>query len=405
MRLLQILTALIVSGFLYMLVFEREELMAFAGANGNDGDTSEVATEEESTAIAVLAQRYTAQEIDSAVILRGQTEADRQVELRAETSGQVISEPLRKGAFVTKGTEMCRLDPGTRDASLAEARAGLAQAEAAHPEAEARVSEAQAVLHEAEINARAARELNKGGYASETRLASSESSVESAKAAVQAAQGGLATVAASIESARAGVAMAEKEIDRLTITAPFDGVLESDTAEIGSLMQTGSICGTVIQLDPIKVVGFVPETEVNRIQLGARAGARLTTGQEVTGKVVFLSRSADETTRTFRVEIEVANPELTIRDGQTAEVAIGAQGAMAHLLPQSALTLNDDGALGVRVVGAGNITRFMPVDVLRDTIKGVWVSGLPSESDVIVVGQEFVTDGVPINPSYREARK
>ncbi|MEC9196981.1 MAG: efflux RND transporter periplasmic adaptor subunit, partial [Pseudomonadota bacterium] len=206
-------------------------------------------------------------------------------------------------------------------------------------------------------------------------------------------------------SARAGVAMAEKEIDRLTITAPFDGVLESDTAEIGSLMQTGSICGTVIQLDPIKVVGFVPETEVNRIQLGARAGARLTTGQEVTGKVVFLSRSADETTRTFRVEIEVANPELTIRDGQTAEVAIGAQGAMAHLLPQSALTLNDDGALGVRVVGAGNITRFMPVDVLRDTIKGVWVSGLPSESDVIVVGQEFVTDGVPINPSYREASK
>ncbi len=76
---------------------------------------------------------------------------------------------------------------------------------------------------------------------------------------------------------------------------------------------------------------------------------------------------------------------------------------MAHLLPGSALTLNDSGTLGLRVLGAENTVRFVPVTLIRDTVKGVWVAGLPREADVIVVGQEFVTDGVIVNPTYTEA--
>ncbi|HAL77100.1 MAG TPA: efflux RND transporter periplasmic adaptor subunit, partial [Rhodobacteraceae bacterium] len=53
-----------------------------------------------------------------------------------------------------------------------------------------------------------------------------------------------------IESAEAGVAVAEQEIDKLTIKAPFDGLLETDSAELGSLMQPGALCATIIQLDP-----------------------------------------------------------------------------------------------------------------------------------------------------------
>ena len=46
--------------------------------------------------------------------------------------------------------------------------------------------------------------------------------------------------------------------------------------------------------------------------------------------------------------------------------------------------------------------RFVPVTMIRDTVKGVWVAGLPREADVIVVGQEFVTDGVIVDPTYTE---
>ena len=198
---------------------------------------------------------------------------------------------------------LCVLDPGTRESTVAEARARV-------PEAQARVSEARARLVEAEISDNAARRLGEDGFASETRVASARAGVESALAGVEAAEAG-------VEAARAGVAAAEKEFERLQIKAPFAGLLESDTAELGALMQPGATCATIFQLDPIKLVGFVPETDVDKVTVGAMAGARLATGREVRGEVTFLSRSADPTTRTFRVEVLVPNADLLIRDGHT----------------------------------------------------------------------------------------
>ena len=170
-------------------------------------------------------------------------------------------------------------------------------------------------------------------------------------------------------------------------------------------MQPGALCATVLQLDPIKLVGFVPETDVDRVEIGALAGARLAGGQDVQGRVKFLSRSADQTTRTFRVEIQVPNADLKIRDGQTAEIIVAANGASAHLLPQSALTLNDDGDLGVRTVDANNLAQFAKLTLLRDTADGVWVVGLPETANVITVGQEYVIDGVSVLPTYEEPKQ
>ncbi|MEL6643937.1 MAG: efflux RND transporter periplasmic adaptor subunit [Pseudomonadota bacterium] len=377
MRIVSVLTAIVVMVALYFLVLQRDTALEFAGATDAAAEVEAPAesADDAGQAISVVAQRSSAQVIDSAVIVRGRTEAARQVDVRSETTGLVISEPLRKGTSVEAGQLMCALDVGTRDVALAEAQA--------------RLGEAQARLADAEINQRAASRLSEDGFASETRVTAANAAVQSARAAVQ--------------SAEAGIAAAQKELERLEIHAPFSGLLESDTAEIGSLLQPGALCGTVIQLNPIKMVGFVPETEVDRVNLGAPAAARLASGREVLGNVTFLSRSADMNTRTFQVEVEVDNADLTIRDGQTAEIFIASDGAEAHLLPQSALTLNDAGRLGVRLVADDDTAAFAPVSVLRDTSEGIWVGGLEEDVAVIVIGQEFVTDGVPVAPTFQEA--
>lgn len=415
MRLIPFITAILVSASLYLIVFERDALLAFAKGNAaqtqdaeasnTDADTTQTVAQVSEDAVGVVVVQSKATQIDSAVVLRGQTRAIRQVEVRAETSATVVSEPKRKGAFVEAGDLLCQLDTGTRDATLAEMRAREIEAKSRVPEAEARLEEAQARLLEAQINNNAAQKLSEGGYASETRRVATEAAVSSAEAGIESAKSGLEATKAGIESAAAAVAAAEREIARLSISAPFRGLLESDTAEIGSLMQPGSLCATVIQLNPIKVVGFVPETEVNRVTVGSPAGARLATGQEVQGRVTFLSRSADPTTRTFEVEITVPNPELLIRDGQTATIGIASDGSLAHLLPQSSLTLNNDGQLGVRIVGSDNIVQFREVSLLKDQADGVWVGGLGEQADVIVVGQEFVTEGVLVAPTYQEAAR
>ena len=411
MRIIPILTAIIVTVALYFAVMERDKLVAFAigaPADGNATDAAAAAAPApEASAparplVRVFGRHSKAQVIDSAVVLRGETQAARSVELRAETAGQVVSEPLRKGSFVQEGQVLCQIDAGTRPAMVAEARARLVEARARVPEAAARVAQARAQLKEAELNRNAASKLSKDGFASETRLAATEATVSGAKAAVESALSGLETVQANIQSAEAALAGAEKELERLEIKASFAGLLESDTAELGSLLQPGGLCATVIQLDPIKLVGYAPEAQVGRIEVGALAGARLSDGRELRGRVTFLSRRADDTTRTFRLEIEVPNTDLSVRDGQTAELLIASDGAKAHLLPQSTLTLNDDGVLGVRLVGDGNLTVFAPVQLLRDTVQGVWVTGLPDAADVITVGQEYVVEGVEVAPSFQE---
>jgi multidrug efflux system membrane fusion protein len=427
MRLFPIVTALLVMAALYLFVFDRERIVEFANGTETSAQTEGTATAEsveppvgekteETPVMSVVVQKSMAKSVDSGVLVRGRTEAARTIEVKAETTGRVISDPLRKGSVVSAGQVLCKLDPGTREIALIEAEARLPEAELLIPEAEsripeaaARISEAQARLVEAQISQRAATQLSQGGFATETRVAGANAAVEaalaaveSAKAGVAAAQTGVKSARAAVQAAEAGIAAANKEIERLSIAAPFSGVLESDTAELGALLQPGMPCATVIQLDPIVLVGFIPETAVSKVEVGAFAKARLASGSSVTGIVTFLSRSADLETRTFRVEIEAENSDGTIRDGQTAEITISSGGQDAHLLPISALTLDDGGVIGVRTVNADNIVEFMPVTLMRDTAEGIWVGGLPEAADVIVVGQEYVTEGVKVAVTYRE---
>lgn len=357
MKLIPFVTALIVAAVLYLAVMERDLFVAAQTA------TEETAQETPARAadapVSVVVQRSRARSVASGLVLRGRSEAARRVDVRAETSGLVVSAPLMRGAQVRAGEVMCELDPGTTEAQLEEARARLA---------------------EAETNNRASESLKERGFTTET-------------AAI-----GRAT---QLASAQAAVARAETALEKLRISAPFDGLLETDTAELGSLLQPGSPCATLISLDPMKFVGFVPEKDIGRIALGAQAGARLVSGAEARGFVTFISRSADTLTRTFRIEVTVPNADYVIPDGMTAEILIALQGKPAHLLPESVLTLDDDGRLGVRAAQDG-VARFYPAELLRDSLDGVFLAGLPDKLDVIVIGQDYVTDGRPVTVTYRE---
>jgi membrane fusion protein, multidrug efflux system len=370
MRLMPLLTAALVLVTLYMLVMERPALLALAGASPAGAQSEAAATPTPGTPadaagsapmLRVVVQRIEQRGIESGVILRGRTEAARRVEVRAETSGLVASEPRPRGSAIDQGDLLCELAPGTRLASLAEAEARLA---------------------EAEINFTAATRLSEGGFAAQTRVASAEAAVRGAQAAVQAAT---------------------TELGRLELRAPFAGVLETDTAERGSLLSPGGLCATLIRLDPIRLVGFAAESQIDRLEVGAVAGGRLPGGREVLGRVSFVARSADPATRTFRVEVTVPNTDLSIREGMSVDILIQAASQQGHLVPASALTLDNGGRLGLRLVDEDSVTFFAPVSVLRDTAQGFWVAGLPVQADVVVVGQEFVTDGVRVEAVRRDA--
>ncbi|MBF9031555.1 biotin/lipoyl-binding protein, partial [Rhodobacterales bacterium HKCCE3408] len=130
MRIFPILTAALVCTILYFVILDRERLMAFLGAPSGpeaaetvatEPETAETDAEPEDGRVHVVVRRSTAQVTSDALLLRGRTEAAREVTVAAETSGRIVSEPIRAGASVTAGQTLCQIDSGTRRAALAEA--------------------------------------------------------------------------------------------------------------------------------------------------------------------------------------------------------------------------------------------------------------------------------------------
>ena len=337
-------------------------------------------------AVSVLVQKSNEQEVTNGILLRGQTEAFKSVQVKAETSGSVISQPIRKGTFVKNGELLCELEVGTKSDVLSEAKVALALS----------LDELDASIHQYELRVQAAerqKSLLKRGVGTEAAVEAAELSASSAETQSLSKRQAVANVEARINRATT-------ELNNTKIIAPFDGLLESDTAEYGDFMQTGAPCGTLLALNPIKLIGYATETQVSKIEVNTTAGARLISGDTVSGTVSFISRSADPTTRTFLVETTVPNENYEIREGSTADIYISLSGAKGHLLPQSSLTLNSSGVLGVRIA-LDDKAKFIPINIIRDAEEGVWVTGLPDTVDVIIVGQEYVTDNSNIKVSYK----
>jgi multidrug efflux system membrane fusion protein len=316
----------------------------------------------------VRTSTYSAQAMAIEVPLRGRTQAKAVIAAAAETTGIVETVHVTKGQNVAAGDPLCTLDQGTRAAAVAQAEATLAQANAT-------LAQAQSDL---ETNA----SLRERGLAATNTARQLEVAVSAAEASVTSAQ-------AALDNAKA-------ELERTEIVAKVGGVVQDPVANEGAMLAIGAPCATIVQLNPMRFIGQVPEARIGLARNGLDAVIATVTGQEAAGKVTYISATADPATRSFPVEIEIPNADGAIRDGITATATVNMGSAPAHLLPQSVLTLDDDGVLGVSTVVDGHV-KFLPVQIASDTREGVWVLGLPASVDVITVGQEYVKDGQAVD--------
>jgi len=182
------------------------------------------------------------------------------------------------------------------------------------------------------------------------------------------------------------------ELNRTEVKAPFDGYIE-DIVKPGNLLERGQLCATIIELDPITFIAEVPENSIKDVREGQNVNISLVTGDNIQGKLTFVSKSASVATRTFRVEAEIANPRGIVRDGISGTMVIDTDPVLAHKISPSILLLADNGELGVKTVNSENMVEFFPVQIIQDTEEGIWVAGLPDFSNIIVLGQGFVETG------------
>ena len=182
------------------------------------------------------------------------------------------------------------------------------------------------------------------------------------------------------------------ELNRTEVKAPFRGYVEK-IIKPGNFINRGEVCAVIIELDPVTFVAEVPEAEIKNIVKGQNVSIMLVTGEIITSKLSFVSKSATPSTRSFRVEAEVRNPKGLIRDGITGTLEISTNKILANRISPSILLLSDSGTLGIRIVNSENIVEFRPIKILEDTQDGLWVQGIPNASNLIVRGQGFVENG------------
>ena len=292
------------------------------------------------------------------VQLRGKTQNKRTVVVRAEVEGKVNNILFERGDQVVKGQALCELDKDEHSARLRESTD--------------RVNEAKLIYE--------------GRVRLEQRDLNSDVDIAAAQASVTAAQRYLTE--------------SQKDLERSTIRAPFDGYIEEVHAYEGDLLGVSSPCATILDLDPMIIKAQVPEMVIHNLRTGMTASATLPSGRAVSGSVSFLGRDADENTRTFTLELTVSNPDYSIRSGLTAEMFVETESLIAHKVNSSLFSLDDQGRVGVRIVDSQEKVQFYPVEIVNEEDDGVWITGLPKTITLITVGQQFVSDGQNVTPVY-----
>jgi multidrug efflux system membrane fusion protein len=295
-----------------------------------------------------------AEPVTRTIQIYGRTAPARTVEMKAETSGRVAALGVDRGERARAGQVLLTLDLRDRQARLEQARASVNEHQSAWDGQQA---------------------LKPQGYVSDTQLAETR---------------------ARLETARAELVRAELDLEYMKVRAPFDGTVQERAVEIGDYVRAGDPVATYVDNTHLVVTGSIAEQDAGFVRVGETATAALVTGQDVKGRIRYLSPVADDATRTFTVELEIPNPTGTLPAGVTAEMRIPGGEVMAYRIAPSLLTLDANGKLGVKTVNPQNRVEFHEITIAHSEANGVWVTGLPDTTDIIVVGQGYVSAGQPV---------
>lgn len=330
-----------------------DPLVSLAEAKENpDSETSSA------EGVLVRAKRSTAVQQDDTIVLRGRIVDRNHASVSARTRGQVIARHVEIGDAVSTGDVLCELAPEDRQAL---------------------VDVAQDALDLAEKEYASVTTLTERGFEQELDTARKKAQLSAAQQALFAA---------------------EIELENTKISAPIDGTVNRVHANVGDYMNLGSPCATLIVLDPVYAQGWITEEHVADLELGSKATVALPNGQRREGELTFVSKKAEETSRTFRVEIELTNKDFQISSGMSANIEIVVDTMLAHQVPTSVATLDQEGNLGVKLVASNDVVEFHSVNIVREDPEGVWVSGLPERATIITVGQGLVVEGERVTVDY-----
>ena len=371
----------------------------------NSYKSDDNSNENEELVFSVETKIFKASLIDQSIELQGQTIHNKKIDVKSETSGNISEINFSRGDNVNKNLSLVLISMDDRKEKLLSAQKDL---ERLSKELILNEKNRDNLLRQNiekiklyEIEYASAKQLIDKGLSSKSKLslasfnlANAEADREDIKIKFEST---LANLEAQITNVKSLLKNIKLDIAKTNISAPFDGIISEKMIEETEFISVGTPLFTIIDLDPIKIEGYLSEFDVNKVSVGTNAIIEDSNGIKKNGTITFISPSAEISTRTFEITIEANNKDLTYKSGITTKIIIKGSELKAHKIPPSILTLLDDGTVGVKAVNKENNVVFYPTKTIKDTIDGMWVSGLPESVNLIISGQEYISIGEKIN--------
>jgi membrane fusion protein, multidrug efflux system len=329
------------------------------------------------------------QEVTPYLELTGNAQAMNQVDLVARVQGFLQEIDYKDGATAKQGDTLFVIEPAPYQARLQQAQASLASAQA------------QSVQSAAEFKRQAS--LGRTDF-------SSQSAVDQARATQDSNQ-------ANVDNQQAGVTQAAINLAYTRVTAPFDGQMEAHQVSVGALVGVSSptVLATIVQLDPIRVIGSISEQDVLRIKaampkqtyapadlakIPIEVGRMDEADYPHHGTLDYVAPAVDNTTGTLTIRGVLANSDRALLPGMFVRMRIrlDPQKAPAFLVPDIALG-SDQGGRYLLLVDKDDVVQQRPVRAgaavgqLR-----VITSGLSAEDRVVVTGLQRAIPGAKVAP-------
>jgi len=245
-----------------------------------------------------------------------------EVDITTKYPGRLEALNAKEGDAVKAGQVLARMDVRELDAELRQAEAQVKQARKQRSAAEAFITQRRSEVALAEKNLARSRELYENKNISIEQLQSSETVVQTARAALAASQAELANTEAMIEAAMARVETVRTRMDDSVLKTPIDGRVLYRLAEPGEVLPSGGKVFTVLNLLDASMTIFLPTKQAGLLRIGEEARMVFDAIPEyvIPGTVTFVSPEAQFTpkeveTRTereklmFRVKVHV-DPDL-----------------------------------------------------------------------------------------------
>jgi HlyD family secretion protein len=267
----------------------------------------------------------------------GTLEAVTTVQVGSQVSGTIASLSADFNSQVRKGQVIARLEPSVLQSQVEQARATLLKLQSD-------ADRSRVALEDAQTQQRRAETLS-----SQQLLPASE--LDAARIATREAEAAQKSASAQVAQSRAALGMAQVNLSHTTITAPIDGTVISRSVDVGQTvaasMQAPVLFTIAQDLRHMQVNASVDEADIGHIAADQQVTFKVDAypGEPFKGTVrqVRLAPVVDQNVVSYITVIDVPNPDLRLKPGMTATVAIELARADAVLkVPNTALRFRPD---------------------------------------------------------------